>query len=278
MNTTIIQTALGPARLAFDNGTLVGLWFRGQEHEPQWVAGEATSVSENNPTIRAIADCLSGHFQGCEDMALPALAPRGTPFQRLVWDALMKIPRGQTTSYGALAASIGRPSATRAVAAAVGRNPISVLIPCHRVIGGNGSLTGYAGGLGRKRALLAAEQGQALPWIRTTSAHQANYENPIEVEVGEWVQWIDREDDGEFPGWKWALAADGREGWAPRSYFGPGERTARARRSYCARELSIASGDPFLALDQFSGWTWGMDRDQQIGWLPDEILCEPRLI
>ena len=278
MNTTIIQTALGPARLAIDNTDLIGLWFRGQQHEPQWVAGEERIASEKNPTIRAIADRLSEHLQGLEDIALPALAPRGTPFQRLVWDALMKIPRGQTTTYGALAASIGRPSATRAVAAAVGRNPISVLIPCHRVIGSDGSLTGYAGGLGRKRALLAVEQGQALPWKRAATTHQASYENPIEVEVGDWVQWIDRDDDGEFAGWKWALAADGRAGWAPRPYFGPGERSARARRSYVARELNIAGGEQFLALDHHSGWTLAMDRAGQTGWLPDDVSPQPRLI
>lgn len=278
MNTTIIQTTLGPARIAIDNGDLVGLWFRGQQHEPPWPADTEVTLPEASTAIGAVAECLSEHLQGMGANRLPTQAPRGTPFQRLVWDALLEIPRGQTTTYGALAASIGKPSATRAVAAAVGRNPISVLIPCHRVIGGNGSLTGYAGGLGRKRALLAVEQGQTLPWKRATNTYRATYDNPIEVEVGDWVQWIDRDDDGEFAGWKWALAADGRAGWAPRPYFGPGERSARARRSYCARELSIADGEQFLALDHYSGWTWGLNRAGQTGWLPDYTLGEPRLI
>ena len=85
------------------------------------------------------------------------LNPSGTPFQRRVWDALLTIPFGKTTTYGQLAAKLGDPNATRAVAAAIGRNPIAVIVPCHRVIGANGSLTGYAAGLDCKRALLELE-------------------------------------------------------------------------------------------------------------------------
>ena len=81
----------------------------------------------------------------------------GTPFQQAVWQALLRIPRGQTASYVALARSIGKPQAVRAVGAAVGRNPLSVVVPCHRVLGSDGSLTGYAGGLERKQALLRLE-------------------------------------------------------------------------------------------------------------------------
>lgn len=81
----------------------------------------------------------------------------GTPFQQAVWQALLRIPRGQTASYGALARSIGKTQAVRAVGAAVGRNPLSVVVPCHRVLGSDGSLTGYAGGLERKQALLRLE-------------------------------------------------------------------------------------------------------------------------
>ncbi|MGE4360260.1 MAG: methylated-DNA--[protein]-cysteine S-methyltransferase, partial [Lysobacteraceae bacterium] len=82
---------------------------------------------------------------------------RGTHFQQTVWQALLRIPAGTTTTYGALAAQLDRPRAVRAVAAAVGRNPISVIVPCHRVVGADGALTGYAGGLDRKRRLLALE-------------------------------------------------------------------------------------------------------------------------
>jgi methylated-DNA-[protein]-cysteine S-methyltransferase len=88
---------------------------------------------------------------------LPALDPAGTAFQREVWQALLSIAPGQPATYGALAGRLGRASAARALGAAVGRNPISVLVPCHRVIGADGSLTGYAGGLARKQALLALE-------------------------------------------------------------------------------------------------------------------------
>ena len=86
-----------------------------------------------------------------------ALAPIGTPWQRAVWDALLDIPFGETTTYGELAKRLGRPSAARAVGASVGRNPISLVIPCHRVVGANGALTGYASGLDRKRWLLDLE-------------------------------------------------------------------------------------------------------------------------
>jgi methylated-DNA-[protein]-cysteine S-methyltransferase len=86
------------------------------------------------------------------------LAPEGTPFQRTVWQALQSIPYGQTISYGELAGEIGRPTASRAVGAANGRNPLPIVIPCHRVIGQDGSLTGYGGGLRFKKALLSLEQ------------------------------------------------------------------------------------------------------------------------
>jgi methylated-DNA-[protein]-cysteine S-methyltransferase len=86
---------------------------------------------------------------------------RGTPFERRVWHALQEIPYGETMSYGELAQRIDQPTAARAVGLANGRNPISVIVPCHRVIGANGSLTGYGGGLERKRILLELEQGQA---------------------------------------------------------------------------------------------------------------------
>lgn len=90
------------------------------------------------------------------------LAPQGTPFQRRVWEALLKIPYGVTRSYGQQAAAIGSPKAVRAVGFANGRNPIAIIIPCHRVIGANGSLTGYGGGMPRKRLLLDLEQGGML--------------------------------------------------------------------------------------------------------------------
>jgi methylated-DNA-[protein]-cysteine S-methyltransferase len=104
---------------------------------------------------------LHAYFAGeLERFELP-LAPRGTAFQQSVWDALVEIPYGSTTTYSELAARIGRPSACRAVGAANGRNPLPVVVPCHRVIGAAGALTGYGGGLRRKRHLLALETAKA---------------------------------------------------------------------------------------------------------------------
>ena len=101
---------------------------------------------------------LAEYFAGTRStFDLPLDLQGGTAFQRSVWDALLAIPRGGTTSYGVLSRSIGQPAAVRAVGAAVGRNPLSIVVPCHRVVGANGSLTGYAGGLERKSALLKLE-------------------------------------------------------------------------------------------------------------------------
>jgi methylated-DNA-[protein]-cysteine S-methyltransferase len=102
---------------------------------------------------------LAQYFAGERTAFDLRLAPAGTPFQREVWDALLAIPYGQTVSYGELAHRIGRPAASRAVGLANGRNPISIVVPCHRVIGSSGSLTGYGGGIDRKRFLLALETG-----------------------------------------------------------------------------------------------------------------------
>lgn len=109
------------------------------------------------PVLALAAAQLAEYFDGARrDFDVP-LAPRGTGFQRLVWRELAKIPYGETRSYGELARALGRPAASRAVGAANGRNPISILVPCHRVIAGSGALTGYAGGLAAKRWLLEHE-------------------------------------------------------------------------------------------------------------------------
>ena len=104
---------------------------------------------------------LDEYFRGERRRFDVPLDLRGSPFQRLVWDALTDIPHGETRTYGAVAARIGRPAAARAVGAATGRNPAPVIVPCHRVVGANGALTGFAGGIATKRALLALETGAA---------------------------------------------------------------------------------------------------------------------
>lgn len=103
---------------------------------------------------------LREYFAGARSEFDLPLAPRGTAFQRQVWEALRPIPHGTTTSYGAIAGSIGRPTASRAVGAANGRNPIAIVVPCHRVVGSTGALTGYGGGIDRKRWLLWHEAAQ----------------------------------------------------------------------------------------------------------------------
>ena len=105
---------------------------------------------------------LDAYFSGRSTTFDLALGLEGTPFQLSLWSALLEIPYGETRSYAQLAAALHKPSATRAVGAANGRNPIAIVVPCHRVIGANGSLTGFSGGLERKRFLLRLEQGTEL--------------------------------------------------------------------------------------------------------------------
>jgi methylated-DNA-[protein]-cysteine S-methyltransferase len=151
---TTVETPLGPMLLARSERGLVGAWFEGQKAHPGALAaprrdGDALLCE----AAAQIIDYLDGQR---EDFRID-LDLQGTAFQRNVWRALRRIGRGTTTSYGALARGIGAPRAVRAVGAAVGRNPLSVIVPCHRVLGSDGSLTGYAGGLVRKRALLELE-------------------------------------------------------------------------------------------------------------------------
>lgn len=149
-----IATPLGPLTAARSAAGLSGLWFDGQKHHPG-----PLSIPEDDgrdPVLSATAAALTAYFSG-KPFTLPPLDPAGTAFQREVWQALLAIAPGQPSTYGALAGQLGRASAARALGAAVGRNPISVLVPCHRVVGADGSLTGYAGGLDRKQALLSLE-------------------------------------------------------------------------------------------------------------------------
>jgi methylated-DNA-[protein]-cysteine S-methyltransferase len=150
-----IDTTFGGVLLAATNTGLAGLWFDAQRHAPDthgWIE------SPTYPVLRQAAKQLTEYFAGRRtQFHLPLDLSHGTTFQQTVWQALLRIPRGSTSSYGALSTSIGRPTAMRAVGAAVGRNPISVIVPCHRVLGANGALTGYAGGLERKERLLRLE-------------------------------------------------------------------------------------------------------------------------
>jgi methylated-DNA-[protein]-cysteine S-methyltransferase len=152
-----LSTPLGPMTAAATARGLAGLWFDGQRHHPGPLDAP---VDERDPFIAAARRELAAYFASAAARAggfhVP-LDPQGTPFQRAVWQQLTAIACGRHHSYGALARRLGRPEAARAVGAAVGRNPLSIIVPCHRVLGRDGSLTGYAGGLERKSALLALE-------------------------------------------------------------------------------------------------------------------------
>ncbi len=150
---------LGPMTLAATDQGLAGLWFDGQKHMPDC---SAWPVQEDHALLLQAQAELRDYFAGQRrSFSLPLDLSRGTAFQQAVWRALLDIAPGQTLSYGALAQRMGRAAAVRALGAAVGRNPLSIVVPCHRVIGADGSLTGYAGGLERKRALLRLESQMA---------------------------------------------------------------------------------------------------------------------
>jgi methylated-DNA-[protein]-cysteine S-methyltransferase len=165
--TCTIDTPLGSMTAAAEGNGLAGLWFVGQKHYPprteHWVR------EADHPVFAAVRGYLESYFAGGTVRFEMGLQPSGSPFQRAVWDILLKIPTGQVKTYGEIAREIaGRLNRTsmsaQAVGGAVARNRISILIPCHRVIASDGELRGYAGGLDRKAALLRLER--------------ANLENP----------------------------------------------------------------------------------------------------
>lgn len=159
---TTMESPLGSLLLTAEGGHLAGVHFPGQRHDrpvqPDW------QRADDEPVLLRTRGQLAEYFAGRRtDFDLP-LRPQGTPFQQSVWRALLAVPFGQTSTYGAIAAAIGKSTAVRAVGAAVGANPIGIVVPCHRIIGRDGSLTGYAGGLDRKVKLLALEgQSSLLP-------------------------------------------------------------------------------------------------------------------
>lgn len=152
---TRYESPLGTMLVAASDTGIAGVWFDGQRHGPD---SSGWREDPQHPVLREAVAQLRAYFAGERDgFDLPLDLDAGTPFQRSVWSALLAIPRGATTSYAQLARQLGRPQAARAIGAAVGRNPVSIVVPCHRVLGTGGSLTGYAGGLERKTALLRLE-------------------------------------------------------------------------------------------------------------------------
>jgi methylated-DNA-[protein]-cysteine S-methyltransferase len=153
---TVVDSPCGPLTLVAQGNALCGLYMTEQRHRPdQLTFGEPDSGAD----IFARAETeLKEYFAGQRNEFEVPLTLVGTPFQQRVWTALQDIPYGATTSYGELADRLGQPTASRAVGLANGKNPISIIVPCHRVVGASGSLTGYGGGLERKRYLLDFEQ------------------------------------------------------------------------------------------------------------------------
>ncbi|TDC45094.1 methylated-DNA--[protein]-cysteine S-methyltransferase [Actinomadura sp. KC345] len=166
MNPThvVVDSPVGPLTLVARDGALSGLYMEVQRHRPAEETFGAPGDPGTDP-FATVAEQLSAYFAGeLTEFDLP-LNLHGTPFQKRVWALLQEIPYGDTATYGQLAVDMGNPSASRAVGLANGRNPIGIIVPCHRVIGSTGDLTGYGGGLDRKRYLLDFE--------RTTHAAQS---------------------------------------------------------------------------------------------------------
>ncbi|MFF5899086.1 methylated-DNA--[protein]-cysteine S-methyltransferase [Streptomyces argenteolus] len=152
---TVVDSPYGALTLVATDGVLSGLYMTEQRHRP---AEETFGAPDHRPFAEAVHQ-LDAYFAGeLTRFELP-LRLDGTPFQRSVWAELVRIPYGETRSYGELAENLGKPGASRAVGLANGRNPVGIIVPCHRVVGASGGLTGYGGGLDRKQRLLSFERG-----------------------------------------------------------------------------------------------------------------------
>ena len=158
MHHGIVDSPVGPITLVRDGDALVGCYMDRQRHRPE----DDGFGPRDDAAFADVAAQLQEYFAGeRHEFDIVLSFAGGTPFQQQVWRALCDIPYGETISYGELAARIGQPTASRAVGLANGRNPLGIIVPCHRVVGANGSLTGYGGGLERKQVLLDLERGHA---------------------------------------------------------------------------------------------------------------------
>ena len=156
LSRTVTGSPLGPLTLVASNGALTGLYMNGRAPDAVAAAGPADGADAS--VLAEAARQLDEYFDGQRQAFDLPVALAGTAFQRRVWAALRGIGYGETVSYGELAGQIGQPTAARAVGLANGRNPVSIVVPCHRVVGSDGSLTGYGGGLDNKRRLLELER------------------------------------------------------------------------------------------------------------------------
>ena len=159
-----IPSPLGTLTVAGDESGVTGLWLEGQKYFASTLAQEA--MQRELPVFESVREWLRLYFEGADPGPLPPLNPQGSEFRQAVWKLLLQIPRRQLATYGELAGALeqasGKKSSARAVGGAVGHNPISILIPCHRVVGTGGSLTGYAGGTDKKLFLLRLEQADGF--------------------------------------------------------------------------------------------------------------------
>jgi methylated-DNA-[protein]-cysteine S-methyltransferase len=156
-----VESPVGPLTIAGDGEAVSNLRMTDQTYAPP----DQLEWREDPRAFAEVVAQLGAYFAGERTAFDVPLDLRGTDFQQLVWRALLEIPYGETRTYGELARTIGRPNAARAVGLANGHNPVGIIVPCHRVIGADGSLTGYGGGLERKRALLALEQARRAPHL-----------------------------------------------------------------------------------------------------------------
>jgi O-6-methylguanine DNA methyltransferase len=163
MTTATVQTSMdspcGPLTLVAKEGALAGVYMTDHRHRPALETFGPRIAPGELPPFAEASEQLAAYFAGDRSTFDVQLTLVGTPFQQRVWSALRDIPYGETVSYGELAEALGQPTAARAVGLANGKNPISIIVPCHRVVGADGSLTGYGGGLDRKEWLLAFERG-----------------------------------------------------------------------------------------------------------------------
>lgn len=157
MRHATMDSPLGDMVLVADGDALVGAYFAGQRYMPAAERMGAAVPAAADPVLDRAAAQLGEYFAGARTAFDVPVRPAGSPFATRVWDALRAIPFGHTTTYGEIARALGRPGGAQGVGQAVGHNPVSVIIPCHRVLGADGSLTGYAGGLARKERLLGIE-------------------------------------------------------------------------------------------------------------------------
>jgi len=160
---SIIPSPVGDLLLATDGTALTGLYFAGRDHIP--AVSKQWTRNPRHPVLQQTAKQLKEYFAGKRTKFSLPLRPSGTNFQEKVWQEIARIPYGETITYTDLAKRAGAPLAIRAAGTSTGRNPLSIIIPCHRVVGKNGSLTGFAGGLGKKRHLLELENVDLKPLV-----------------------------------------------------------------------------------------------------------------